>query len=502
LEEIGLDHVTDAIGDAFKNGDLKRVEALLWPALDQFSQVPQLWFYAGNLFFQTGRAAPAECAFQRCLALEDNPMVLANLGASFRRLNKHEEGLRVLEAAIDRKPDYQPALVNLGSMYVNEGQPENGIPYLERAVELGRKSNTMERGAEWNLSLLYLEAGRFKEGFEYYRKGYGSERLIRTYGKESKGIPEPAYLQPDSPTTITDESGATRRAKLTVHGEQGLGDELMAATILLDASRDFDIILECHPRLEWLHRNSTWARRLEEEGREVRIYPTRKDDHIAWPIEDKVVADYKCPLLDLAARYRPDAESFRKASKDLPFFTCDAEESARYREQLKVIAGGRPIVGLATRGGVMQTARSYRTLRIPDADYLFSNTDCLFVGLDYDDMSQFANYAYGKYGEDRYRWLPAVVQHWDYHHTAALIDACDLVVTVCQTAFHMAASMGKPTRCLTPKRCAWRYAPMKDNLEESYWYSDPAIKLYRSSEDGWGNALERVVADIRGLSHG
>lgn len=495
MEEISIHNVLDAIGDSFGHNDLKRVEALLWPALDQFPQIPQLWFYAGNLFFQTGRAAPAEAAFQRCLDLEDNPMVLANLGAAYRKLNKHEEGISVLKAAIDRRPDYQPALVNLGSMFVNEGCPEKGIPYLEHAVELGRKNGAMERGAEWNLSLLYLEAGRFKEGFEFYRHGYGKERLVRTYGKESKGIPEPKRLEPDSPATING-----RRATLVCFGEQGCGDELMASTVLLDASKDFDIILECHPRLEWLHRNSTWARQLEAEGREVRIYPTRKDDHIAWPVEEHVIADYKCPLLDLAARYRPDAESFRRASKSLPFFHCDPKESAEYREHLKAIAEGRPIVGLATRGGVMQTARTYRTLRVPDADYLFQNTDCLFVSLDYDDMTQFASYAFDKYGENRYRWVPSIVQHWDLHHTAALIDACDLVVTVCQTAAHMAAAMGKPTRVLTPKRCAWRYAPMKDEPERWYWYDDPAIKLYRSSDEGWGNALERVVNDIRSLA--
>lgn len=202
MEEIGISHVLDGIGDAFSKNDFKRVEALLWPALDQFDQIPQLWFYAGNLFFQTGRAACAEVAFQRCLDLEDNPMVLANLGAAFRKLNKHEKGISVLKAAIDRRPDYQPALVNLGSMYVNEGCPQDGIPHLERAVELGRKTNSMERGAEWNLSLLYLEAGRFKEGFDYYRHGYGKERLVRMYGKESKGIPEPKYLEHDSPSMV------------------------------------------------------------------------------------------------------------------------------------------------------------------------------------------------------------------------------------------------------------------------------------------------------------
>lgn len=147
----------------------------------------------------------------------------------------------------------------------------------------------------------------------------------------------------------------------------------------------------------------------------------------------------------------------------------------------------------------MQTARVYRTLRIPDADFLFSNTDCLFVSLDYDDMTPFAGYVQEKYG-DRYRFMPSIIQHWDFHHTASLIAACDLTVTVCQSAAHLAGAMGRPTRVLVPKRCAWRYAPMADDPERWFWYPDPSVKLYRGDDGGWGNALKRVVDDIRGLA--
>jgi tetratricopeptide (TPR) repeat protein len=483
MQELGLAQVCEQIDTAFKGGDLKRVDALLWPALDQFSAMPQLWFYAGNLNFQMGRCALAARCFEHCIDLDENPLVLANLGASYRRLNQHENGLRVLEAALDRDPDYQPALVNLGSMYVNEGQPEKGIPHLERAVALGKAAGKMERGAEWNLSLLYLEAGRFKEGFDIYRRGYGSERLVRHYGHEQHGIPEPARLEPDSPA-----EGKT----LIVWGEQGIGDELMAGTILEEARKEFgEVIFECHPRLEWLHRRA-------HPG--MRIFPHRKDDLISWPVDHKIVADYKAPLLDLAARYRPTADSFRRSWLEYgPTYSPDEEEVERFRSQLRLISGGRPVVGLATRGGVMQTARTYRTLRIPDADYLFENTDCLFVGLDYDDMTMFANYVHEKHGVERYRWLPSIVQHWDFHHTAALVAACDLTVTVCQSVGHLSAGMGRPTCVLTPKRCAWRYARM-ENPEEWIWYSDPAVKLIRGDEEGWGTALQRVVAVIRGFA--
>lgn len=289
-----------------------------------------------------------------------------------------------------------------------------------------------------------------------------------------------------------------RKARLITFGEQGIGDEIMAATCMPDAIEEFDVIFECHPRLEWLHRNSEWARYAESIGRPVAIYPTRKDDHIGWPISDGINADYKCPLLDLAARYRKTPESFVEAHKRWGNqYKPDPAEVASYRAQLEVIANGRPIVALATRGGVMQTARTYRTFRIPDADKLFESTDCLFVSIDYDDMMGFTEYVSEKYGPDRYRWFPAIVQHWDFNHTAALIAACDMTVTVCQSAAHLAAAMGVPTRVMVPKRCAWRYAPA---LEDGrwYWYPDDNVKLYRG-DDNWDDVLVKVIEDIRGL---
>jgi ADP-heptose:LPS heptosyltransferase len=92
------------------------------------------------------------------------------------------------------------------------------------------------------------------------------------------------------------------------------------------------------------------------------------------------------------------------------------------------------------------------------------------------------------------------VQHWDFDHTAALLAACDLTVTVCQSAAHLSASMGLPTRVLTPIRCAWRYCPIPHEPELWAWYPDPEIRLYRQDDpDSWSGPLGRVIADINAL---
>lgn len=491
--EVGLASVCNEINEAFSKGNTARVDALLWPALDQFHDIPQLWFYAGNLSFKTGKAALAARCFERCIELDENPLVLANLGAAYRRLNQQEAGIAVLNTALDRDPNYEPALVNLGAMYVNEGTPELGIPPLERAVELGRARGTLETGAEWNLGLLYLEAARFAEGFDIYRNGYGAERLVRHYAYAD--VAEPKRLDASDHAAAV-ASGS--RPVLIVHGEQGIGDELMFATCLNDAVEHYEIIFECHPRLERLHRNSTWARKLAEQGRAVRIFPTRKDEKILWPVSEKVRAEFKCAIGDLACHYRREPKDFGEAwARTGPTYAFNQDERDSYRFQLEQIAQGRPIVGLATHGGVITTARQYRTLRFPEIEQLVASTDCLFVGLDYDDMTPLVLHIHEKFGAGRYYWPTAIVQHWDFDHTAALLAATDLNVMVCQSAAHLSASIGAATRVLVPKRCAWRYAPV-GAPEHWYWYPGEATALYRQSDaDSWAEPIERVIADIK-----
>jgi tetratricopeptide (TPR) repeat protein len=494
MQEVGIQQVFSSIEQAFKDDDLKRVEALLWPALDQFPYESRLYFYGGCIKFKYAHCAVAAKLFERAIELDDAPHIYSNLGACYRRLNRHHEGIHVLQQALDRNPEYPPALVNLGSMFVNEGCPERGIPHLEKALAIG--GDEPEQGCVWNLGLLYLEDARFKDGFEQYRKGVNKERQVRIYGSKDGSIPEPELMTPE---TFRSARGA---ATVIIHGEQGIGDELMFGTILNDAIDDFEVVFECHPRLERLHQNSTWANRLRSQGRPVRIYPTRKDEWIQWPIKDKVIAEYKMPMGDLATYYRPDLDSFKESRKRHgPSYHAKPGESAGYAARLQALAGSRPIVGLATRGGVMQTSRNYRVVRHTEIDRLMEKTDALFVSLDYDDMTEIASYLGEKHGPDRFRWFPSINQHYYYDHTAALLEACDLTVTVCQSVFHLSAGMGLDTLCLTPKRCAWRYALIKEEPELSFWYPNGNVRLLRQDDpESWDGPLDKVIKVINTMS--
>ena len=471
MEEVGLSDVISRLSQAFEAGQHDQVEELLYPALDQYPGVAPLWFFAGNVNFRLKSAAMALACYNRSNELETNPHVMANMAACYRRLNLTDLGIVVAKRALTLDPNCLPALVNLGGMSVNEGDPGPGIQALEKALPL-----TEEHAARWNLGLLYLEAGRFAEGFDLYASGRGYERLIRTY--PVPGRPEPILLEPEH-----ERAGKT----LVVWGEQGIGDELMFGTLLEEARQDFGrVILDCHPRLARLHATAHPT---------IELRPTRKlvPELATWPAREDAQIDYKAPIGDLARLYRRSPGDFKPARR----IEANRQEALGYRQRLVAHTGDRKLIGLAMRGGVISTARLMRSVRMEDLEPLFEQTDACFVSLDYEDMSALATQIQERYGRDRFHWFPSILYAWDYDHTAALVAATDMTVTVCQSVAHLSALMGHPTRVLTPTRVAWRYGL---EGESWYWYPGADAKLYRQERgDSWARVVAKVVADINQL---
>jgi ADP-heptose:LPS heptosyltransferase len=86
-----------------------------------------------------------------------------------------------------------------------------------------------------------------------------------------------------------------------------------------------------------------------------------------------------------------------------------------------------------------------------------------------------------------------------FAHTAALIDALDLVITADTAVAHLAGALGKPVWILLPFAPDWRW--MRER-EDSPWY--PSARLFRQPGIGdWDSVIERVVAalaDLRGFA--
>ena len=479
-QEIGLAEVMAGIEGALQGGDYNRAEALLWPALDQFPQLPAFWFYAGNIFFGRESNALAALCYERSIDLEPGNIALSNLGAAYRRLNQHDNALAMLTKAAEYEPASASIWTNLAACYVNEGNPDPGIEAAARALDC--KPGFAR--AEWNKGLLHLERGDFAEGFRLYRSGLGKERLVRNY--DSDHVDTPGENEP--PFLTRGNLHQARQKTVVTWGEQGLGDELMFASCLWELARDVGkIVFECHPRLHRIYLKAFEG--LIAHGLLVLI-PTRKEASAARALEEGPL-HFRAGLGDIAGLYRHSAEDYRRAFAAGSFWKAPGKaEVEEFRAGLEALAGDRKIVGLATRGGVVKTMRGYRTLKVEDLDPLFQRDDLMFVCFDYEDVGAYIDHVNAKYGAGKLYWFKAVVQHFDYDHTANLLAACDALVTVCQSVAHLAAGMGQKTHVLVPSKPAWRYG-----LTGEEWFLDPhpAIRLHRQEGDNWTTAVNTLM---------
>ncbi len=465
-KEVGLAAIVEQIGQSVAEENIRLTDTLLWPALDQYPDIPQLWYHAGNHLFSLDKISLAAMCYERSIELEPNATSLANLGAAFRRLNQAPKALNVLHQSVALDPNSKSAWTNLAACYINEGNPQEGLEFINRALEIDPNFDR----ARWNAALINLELGNFRKGFELYEAGLGADRLLHTYG-------EAKYL-----TDARHELHRGRNEALIVYGEQGIGDELMFGSILYDLKKDYNVTFDCHPRLSWF---------FEQAHPDITVRPTRKenDQAPAWIGEQR--AQLYVALADTAKFYRPSRSAFTKAWKaNAPFYEAPADETQEYRAGLEALANGRKIIGLATRGGVIKTNRHYRTIRPPHLAPILGDDRYFFVSLDYEAVDPMVEEINKEFGPNKIVHWRAVNHHFDYQHTAALVKATDCLITVCQSVFHLAGCLDHPTCCLAPAAPAWRYGLTG---KRAYWYPGNNIRLFRAKHgQDWQEPMDNL----------
>jgi ADP-heptose:LPS heptosyltransferase len=85
----------------------------------------------------------------------------------------------------------------------------------------------------------------------------------------------------------------------------------------------------------------------------------------------------------------------------------------------------------------------------------------------------------------------------DLDGLAALIGACDIVVTVSNTTAHLAAALGKPVIVMLPNNDALFWYWHRDS-HTTPWY--PTVRLFRRSDTGrWEDVIDAVAMTLAGI---
>lgn len=413
----------------------------------------------GTLYLQTKKWGHAvhflECAVRKNLRQSD---VLSNLALAYKNSGQYAKALQLSEEACKVDPSSE-ALTNYAGFFSNTGTPEKAIPLCEKAIKL----NPENALAHWNLALALLESGQWGRGWDEHDWGLKKAQHLMQPMRTDRGIKDGLPVWDGTP-------GKT----VAVYGEQGLGDEIMFASMLPDLLKTNKVIVECHKRLKTL---------FEHAFPQVTFYGTREDAEISWPYDHDDL-EYRIAIGSLGKFYRRSTESF---------------PGTPYLKAEPLLAAGRKLrVGISWTGGQKQGRIETRSVPLTWWGPILDN-DCEFVSLQYTDCVSEISVAERANGWSIEQFPQIVDPQGDYMDTARLVASCDLVISACTSVVHLAGALGVPTWCMVPSKPAWRYGiagPMR-------WYR--AVRLYRQPKPEPGRepdfmpVVARVGADLADL---
>lgn len=419
-------------------------------ALEIKSDHALAWINQGVSLTALERYEEALACQQRAIGLNpESHQAWTNQGVTLSHLGRQDEALLSHDQAIRLKPDYANAHVNKGQVLAELGQDEAAQACYEHAIAL-QPGNA---SARWNLSLLLLKQGRYPAGWEEFEYRWQTPELNfkRISTAKSKWTVGPS-AQP-----------------LLLWGEQGIGDQILYASIL--------------PELASLPQRKLIALDRRLIPLFARSMPGFEFVDLEQ-VSDALDFAEQLPLGSLPRHFRHSTESFAAARH--PFLVADPDRAAALR--LKIAQPGRLVCGVSWSSS-RKSIGGNKSIRLAQMLPPLAGERLHFVNLQYGNTGAERDALQAQHGV-AVQNLDEVDNFHDIDGLAALIMACDIVVTTSNTTAHLAGALGKETLLLLPlgKGKLWYWA---EHGGRNPWY--PSIKMFSQATPGsWQEPLEQI----------
>lgn len=475
-----------------------------------------------NLLIQQGDFARAEKDLDYLVnKVTNNPDIWVALGLARHKVGKHKDSMQCNERALKLVPNHPDALLNSSSATYDQDAYPAALSWAEKAI-----AATPQRAeAHYAKAQALMAMHRFVEAVVAYTRaielnpayaeawtGRGLTRArLRDLDAALADYRQATALKPDyheaffnaghvalehhdfaqgwadyehrfgmpslgivNLPNIPVWQGAALAGKLLVRGEQGLGDQIIFASVLPELLKQVpNVCLQLEPRLVPLFQRSF-------PGVEVMSKDKKPPADVAAQI---------C-IGSLPQYFRKDAAAF--AGAQVPYLKADPEKTAAFRKALA--PNGERIIGLNWRSFRNKYAND-KSLDLMDLAPFFNLPGSTVVNLQYGDI------------RDEVRAAEAAGLHFnkavtidltkDIDGVASLVDACDVIVSSSNTTVHIAGALGKPVLLMLPYRTGklWYWSEAKG--EGSLWY--PTIKTFHQGAQGdWASTIDAVKASLIG----
>jgi tetratricopeptide (TPR) repeat protein len=476
-------------------GRLDEAIATLERAIALNDAMPDAWTAMANVLRERQEPAHALAAYDRALSLQPQSVAAhAGRGGALNDLRRFDEALAAFDAALALAPALAETHFNRANVLRNLGRAEEAIEGYDRALRLrpahadalasrgsalldlcrfddalaafeqARRIDPSHVEAHRYEAICRLTRGDFARGFELFEWRWRNPAL----GKSWRGPDRPRW------------GGERIDGTLLVWGEQGIGDQLLYLGLvreLLPLARR--VVLAVEPRLTTLVARS-------------------------FPGVEVIPLDTASTTTDCAAhvpmgslgRYLRSGATAPERSPPAAYLVPDRTRQAMLRERLA--ASGKRTCAISWFSGSEIYGR-FKSVPFHCLHPLLAQAGLRFVDLQYrkagaDDAGMRADEPGndGSIALDRFSDIDA----WaDLDGLAALIAACDVVVTVSNTTAHLAGALGVPTLLMLPysRGSLWYW---HEGRNDSPWY--PSIRIVRQRTPGdWDDVVTRVIAALQ-----
>lgn len=415
----------------------------------------------GGLMNQLGRHDEALDIADRALGQARTAEAMMLRGHALRALSRDAEALESYLAAADLDGARFEALLRAAELHVALRQYEAALAVYDAAIAL----RPDDPEAHLFRAYVHMLLQDFQRGWLDYEK-----RWRRAAFMDQSGSVMTPELVNRLEADLERRDLAGRRVLLL--GEQGVGDQLMFASLIPDLSGvAAQVTCVCEPRLVGL---------LSASLADVRFLDP-STAHVTFAEIDKVVA-----MGTLGRLFRSRLEDFPRRAYLRP--------RAEVRDRWAARLGPRPRglrIGLSWRGGSALTNASRRSMTLARLSPVLCLPDCEFVSLQYGEVADEVAAASVELGRPIRVFPKDEID--DFEELAGLVEALDVVVSVQTSVVHLAGATGKDCLAMLPYSPEWRYTASSPTMP---WYGSVALHRQRQP-DVWDPVIDDVVKALK-----
>lgn len=420
-------------------------------ALVARKEFPEALNVKGMIFAARGQFAAAEQYYRQAIdSAADMPAPLHNLGTALRKQGRGLEADVYYRRADQLLPNHFPILNNLATNLLEINQPAEAVKIYDRLLAL----NPNYADAHFDRGYALLTMGEMAEGW----------RELAWRHRVHKNDERPS----EERVPVWHNQSLSERSAL-VWTEQGVGDEILMASMILDAAAVVKkFVFACSTRLVPLFRRSFPS---------VEIIDRNGIHNLA-----SGSYDFQLSLSELGALTRATLGQFPHRRS---FLRAADQDMQRLRTSYQKQGPGQRLVGVSWRSANYDLG-NLKSLKLQDLIPVIARPDLAAVNLQYGVRSDEISTAKATPGitfinDD------SVDPIADLDLFAAQVAAMDVVVTTSNTTAHVAGALGVPTLLLLPfgrgRHWYWLRAS-----EACPWY--PSVTYFYQSADGsWDGAL-------------